>query len=69
MTQQKVARSWSTQLSLMDRYPEHQFVASTAQQYQWLEQLYPELFARVQAKVKEGRFEVTGGAWVECDAK
>ncbi|PWN53731.1 putative AMS1-alpha-mannosidase, partial [Violaceomyces palustris] len=67
-TQQKVARSWSTQLDLMDRYPEFRFTASTAQQFQWLEQLYPELFKRVQDKVKEAKFQPIGGSWVECDA-
>ncbi|KAK0524454.1 Glycoside hydrolase, 38 vacuolar alpha mannosidase [Tilletia horrida] len=67
-TQQKVARSWSTQLSLMERFEEHRFTASTAQQYFWLEQLYPELFKRVQASVKDGKFFPIGGTWVECDA-
>ncbi|KAK0567954.1 Glycoside hydrolase, 38 vacuolar alpha mannosidase [Tilletia horrida] len=67
-TQQKVARSWSTQLSLMERFPEHRFTASTAQQYSWLEKLYPELFKRVQASVKDNKFFPIGGTWVECDA-
>lgn len=67
-TQQKVARSWSTQLDLMDRYPEYKFTASTAQQFAWLEELYPELFERVKEKVKEGRFIPIGGTWVENDA-
>lgn len=39
VTQQKVARSWSTQVDLMERYPEHRFVASQAQQFKWLEQV------------------------------
>ena len=34
-------RSWSTQLDLMERYPEHRFVASQAQQFKWLEEDYP----------------------------
>ncbi|KAE8270386.1 hypothetical protein A4X09_0g1942 [Tilletia walkeri] len=67
-TQQKIARSWSTQLSLMERFSEHRFTASTAQQYAWLEKLYPELFKRVQASVKDGKFFPIGGTWVECDA-
>jgi len=29
---QKIARSWSSQCDLMDRYPEHTFVGSQAQQ-------------------------------------
>ncbi|KAF8064431.1 glycoside hydrolase family 38 protein [Lyophyllum atratum] len=68
VTQQKVARSWSTQIDLMERYPEHRFTCSSAQQYKWLEQLYPPLFERVKAKVLEGKFHPVGGSWVENDA-
>lgn len=66
-TKRKVARSWSNQCDLMDRYPEHRFTCSQAQQYKWLEQLYPKLFDRVKTKVKEGRFQPIGGSWVEHD--
>lgn len=38
VTQQKVARSWATQVDLMERYPEHRFSCSQAQQFKWLEQ-------------------------------
>jgi len=41
---QKVVRSWSTQIGLLQRYPEHRFASSSAQQYKWLEELYPSLF-------------------------
>ncbi|KDQ11808.1 glycoside hydrolase family 38 protein [Botryobasidium botryosum FD-172 SS1] len=68
VTQQKVARSWATQLDLMDRYPEHRFCASSAQQYKWLEQLYPQLFERLKAKIASGQFHIIGGSWVENDA-
>ncbi|KAI9508062.1 glycosyl hydrolases family 38 N-terminal domain-containing protein [Russula earlei] len=68
VTQQKVARSWSTQVDLMDRYPEHRFASSSAQQYKWLEKLYPPLFERVREKVLEGKFYPIGGSWVENDA-
>ncbi|KAF8147680.1 glycoside hydrolase family 38 protein [Crassisporium funariophilum] len=68
VTQQKVARSWSTQVDLMDRYPEHRFSCSSAQQYKWLEQLYPPLFDRVKEKVLDGRFHPIGGSWVENDS-
>lgn len=43
-TRQKTARSWSSQIDLMSRYPEHRFVASQAQQFFWLEQDCPILF-------------------------
>ena len=66
-TKRKIARSWSNQCDLLDRYPEHRFVASQAQQFKWLEQLYPPLFDRVKSKIKEGTFQTIGGSWVEHD--
>lgn len=66
-TKRKVARSWSNQCGLLDRYPEHQFVASQAQQYKWLEELYPHAWDRVKEHIKEGRFQTIGGSWVEHD--
>lgn len=51
----------------MDRYPNHQFAASSAQQYAWLESLYPKAFDRVTKYIKEGRFHYVGGAWLEHD--
>ena len=66
-TKRKVARSWSNQCDLMDRYPEHRFTCSQAQQYKWLEQLYPALYDRVKSKVKKGTFLPIGGSWVEHD--
>jgi alpha-mannosidase len=73
VAQQKIARSWSSQIDLMDStyrtnpFPNHHFAASSAQQYAWLEELYPSLFKRVSQKVEEGHFHPVGGAWVEHD--
>ncbi|KAI2467718.1 glycoside hydrolase family 38 protein [Annulohypoxylon bovei var. microspora] len=66
-TKRKVARSWSNQCSLMERYPELNFACSQAQQYKWLKTLYPYAFDRVKQKVKEHRFHPIGGSWVEHD--
>ncbi|KAI9503271.1 Glycoside hydrolase, 38 vacuolar alpha mannosidase [Coemansia spiralis] len=66
-TKRKVARSWSTQLDYMDRYPEYKFAASQAQQFEWLQTLYPALFKRVQEKAKTGQFIPIGGTWIEMD--
>lgn len=68
VTQQKVARSWATQVDLMERYPEHRFACSQAQQYKWLKELYPPLFDRVKEKVLAGKFHPVGGSWVENDS-
>jgi alpha-mannosidase len=66
-TKRKVARSWSNQCDLMDRYPEHRFAVSQAQQYKWLKMYYPSVFDRVKGKVKKGTFQPIGGSWVEHD--
>ncbi|KAG9009030.1 Glycoside hydrolase, 38 vacuolar alpha mannosidase [Tulasnella sp. 427] len=68
VTQQKAARSWSTQIDLMERYPEHRFATSSAQQFKWVEQLYPKLHERIKEKVKTGQFQLVGGSWVENDS-
>jgi len=36
-TKRKCARSWTTQCDLIDKYPGYKFIASQAQQFEWLE--------------------------------
>lgn len=48
----------------MDRYPEYKFATSSAQQFKWVEKLYPKLFERIKAKVETGQFQLVGGSWV-----
>ena len=66
-TRRKVARSWSSALRLMERYPRFHFLASQAQQYQWLATDEPELYRQVEARVGEGRWEPAAAMWVEPD--
>ncbi|KAJ1963825.1 Glycoside hydrolase, 38 vacuolar alpha mannosidase [Dipsacomyces acuminosporus] len=66
-TRRKSARSWATQVNLMDRFPEYKFAASQAQQYEWVKEDYPSLFARIQEKAKAGQFIPIGATWVEMD--
>jgi alpha-mannosidase len=63
----KIARSWSSQLRLIEKYPEYVFVASAAQHFKWLVQYYPDLYKKVKKAVVEGRFIPLGGSWVEND--
>ncbi len=66
-TRRKIRRTFGTMLSLMDRYPNFHFNQSSAQAYAFVEQDDPELFKRIQARVKEGRWDLVGGMWVEPD--
>ncbi len=66
-TVRKVARTFSNVLELIESDDEFVFAASSAQQYAWLEEHYPALFARVADAVRAGRFVPVGGMWVESD--
>lgn len=66
-TRRKVARTFATALRLMEQYPEYHFTASQPQQYQYLKEDEPALYAQVKARVAEGRWEPTGAMWVEPD--
>ena len=66
-TEKKCARTYANSLNLMEEYPEYKFVQSSAFHSDWLRRDYPELFARIQKAVAEGRYEPNGGVWVECD--
>lgn len=67
ITRKKMAHTTSNQLALMERYPEYVFVHSQASQYEWLEQEYPALLAKVKAAVQKGQWEPVGSMWVEAD--
>ena len=52
---------------LMSEYPEFKFSQSQPTTYKAVQDTMPKLFAKIQRYVKEGRWEVTGGTWVEND--
>jgi alpha-mannosidase len=62
-----VRRTFGTVLDLMEQYPDLTFAQSSAQAYAWMEEKYPDLFAAVARRVKQGRWEPVGGMWVEPD--
>ncbi|GMU92004.1 MAG: alpha-mannosidase [Candidatus Hydrogenedentota bacterium] len=66
-TKRKCARTFSTVLNLMDRYPEFHFSCSQPVHYEWIKTHYPGLYARIKHRVKEGRWELCGAPWIEPD--
>lgn len=66
-TKRKCSRSFSTALHIMDRYPSFRFACSQAQQYVWMKEEYPELYARIRAAAKRGQWLPVGGTWIEPD--
>ena len=66
-TVRKCARTFSNVLQLMDEDPNFIFACSSAQQYAWMKEHYPQLFERIRERAIEGRFVPGGGMWVESD--
>lgn len=66
-TREKAGRSFSTACKLMEQYPDYKFFQSQPQLYDYTKKKYPELYAKIKERVKEGRWEPEGGMWVEAD--
>jgi len=66
-TREKSARSFSTVLRLMEQFPEYAFLQTQPQLYDYIKSDYPEIYGRIKEKIKEGRWEVDGGMWLEAD--
>ena len=66
-TVRKVARTAANVTELMDARPGLVYAMSSAQQFAWLREYRPEVFARVADRVKAGQFVPVGGMWVESD--
>ena len=59
--------TFRTVTNLLGEYPEFRFSQSQASTYLAVEQADPQLFAQIRKWVKTGRWEITGGTWVEGD--
>jgi alpha-mannosidase len=66
-TVEVVRNTFQSVLDLMREYPDLKFTMSSARTYEWMQEKYPDLFEQIKARVKEGRWEVVGGMWVEPD--
>ncbi|MGW2935626.1 alpha-mannosidase [Streptomyces sp. NPDC001156] len=66
-TKRKTSRTFSNVTSLADEYEEFVFACSQAQQYEWVRDNYPRVWARIQEAVKKGQWAPVGGMWVEAD--
>ncbi|WP_393059136.1 alpha-mannosidase [Streptomyces sp. LN549] len=66
-TVRKVARTTSNMTALLDEEPDFVFAMSQAQQFAWIKEHRPEVYAKVKRAVAQGRFVPAGGMWVESD--
>lgn len=66
-TVRKVARTTSNMTALLEDEPDFVFAMSQAQQFAWIKDHRPEVYAKVKKAVTDGRFVPAGGMWVESD--
>ncbi len=64
---EEVRATFRSALDRMNETPEFKFTASSACFYAWVKDCDPEMFEEVRARIKEGRWDVVGGWWVEPD--
>src|SRR3954464_10481510 len=64
---QEIRATFRSALDRMTEYPEFIFSCDSAAYYEWVEEIDPEMFGEIQARVAEGRWEIVGGWWVEPD--
>ena len=62
-----VKRTFGTALQLMSEYPEYTYTQSAAQYYDWIATKYPAINEQIKQRIREGRWEIVGGMWVEPD--
>ncbi|SKA85346.1 alpha-mannosidase [Clostridium sp. USBA 49] len=64
---QEVKATFSSVLDRMNEYPDFNFTASSIVYYKWIEDIDPEMFEKIKKRVKEGRWQIVGGWFVEPD--
>lgn len=63
----KCARTFSSQLGLIKRYPGYIFGASMAEHYQMMKTHHPALYRKIKEQIRLKRWEIQGAMWVEAD--
>lgn len=63
----EVLSTFRSALDRMAEYPDFCFVSSSAAFFEWVERVDPSMFAEIQQRVAEGRWQLVGGWWIEPD--
>lgn len=64
---QEVKATFASAIERMDEYPDMKFTATSSAFFEWIEEIAPELFEKIRQRVREGRWELTGGWFIEPD--
>ena len=53
--------------NIMARFADFKYSMGQAHAYAWMEENDPQLFEQIREKIKQGKWEIVGGQWVEPD--
>lgn len=63
----EIKSTFQAALDRLDEFPDFIFTCSSAAYYEWLEEAFPDIFAKIQKYVAEGRWVIVGGWYVQPD--
>lgn len=63
----EVLQTFRSALDRLNEYPDFIFTCSSAAYYRWVEEIDPEMFEEIKARVQEGRWVPVNGWWVQPD--
>ena len=59
--------TFASALARMREYPDFVFTCAGAGIYKWIEETAPDMFREIRERVKEGRWVIVGGMWIQPD--
>lgn len=65
--ERKGVHTFASALRLLEEYPEYTFMWTSPANYKALERRAPGLHAAIREQIRRGRWEATGGSWLEFD--
>lgn len=63
----EVLQTFRSALDRLNEYNDFIFTCSSAAHYKWVEDIDPEMFKEIQQRVKQGRWVIVNGWWVQAD--
>lgn len=63
----EIRATFRSALDRMNDYPDFRFTSACAVYYEWIEKVDPEMFAEIRQRVKEGRWNIVGGWFLQPD--
>lgn len=63
----EILATFRSALDRMKEFPDFKFTSACAVYYQWIEKVDPDMFQEIQERVKEGRWNIVGGWFLQPD--